>query len=152
MNAPDDKKTFNLRDTWRKRAAMDPDWAADQIYKGFQEDIRLQEEIKQLRAGIIEKGDDLIDQIQQWVIEGYRVEINRSYYDGMPGDGPRFDVRFYDHLGRTPGWTTGSAHEVREAVRWAISGLKTLAERDPKLAAEIAAVDARARGRKLEGS
>lgn len=143
-----EEKPFNLRDAWRERAAMDPDWAADQLYKGFQEDIRLQEEIKRLRAGIIERGDEIIDQIQRWILEGYRVEINRSFYGGMHGHTPRFDVRFYDHLGRVHGWTVGSADELREAARWAMQGLKTLAERDAKLAGQIADADATARAKK----
>lgn len=136
MSTEDDKKPFNLRDVWRNRAAMDPDWAADQLYKGFQEDIRLQEEIKRLRAGIIEKGDDLIDQLQRWVLEHYRVEINLSH-DSFQGIEPRFDVRMYDALGRVGGWTVGSAEELREAVRWAMEGAKTVAERDPELGAVL---------------
>jgi hypothetical protein len=120
---------------WREHAAKDPDWAAEQLHKGFQQNNRLREEIQQLRAGIIKNGDALIDQIQHWLLEHYRVEINLST-DRIPGP-PLFEVRFYDCLGRQRGWAVGSGDEVRKAARWAMQNLQTVAERDPELGAVL---------------
>lgn len=104
---------------WTERARHDPEWAIQQLMEGLDEVHRLHEEIRQLKNGIIDKGDHLIDQLQLLLEKDAQIQLERDPFsrgtkECFPGES-RFQIRVWK---RYPdrGWTTFCAHTVRDLI------------------------------------